>query len=406
MQKLLLFENMKFWRAKKTIVVLMVFVSALIGMVLYNTAQDEAYWDGQQRNVAVERTRIDLLIAQVESELESLEISAPEDIEAIAQLGYYLEFIHGQRRLNYQQKIHAQFHSDDKAARLELWIKRDQHLLSGLEEGYEFLGESPDPVQQRLSVNQFLAQENIEPLNSPYEMTATNFAFQLTEYPWLLIILVTIAVLNTDMFSSDFEGGAFKVLYTQPFGRSKVLTAKYLVRLTNSFIVVTGLAVIVFGVVAIRNGIGNMAYPVFYYGGSYQSLVTSSQSSAVAGETLTFLTWSAYILRTLPLYSLLCCFVISFIGTASLLLKNTANVFNALFGWLFLDFSTRTVFSHDSVFYFFWPFAASGLNTVLQGSYSMSALAYVIMLGLLSSVFLAGSLIFLNKQDLTGGNGI
>lgn len=398
MKTIISFEHIKIWRSKKVIAVLLLVVLGLVAMIVHNNKLDKGYWSQQEYDIGTERTRIDLLIKQAEAELSTARISAPDEVDEINQR---LEFIHSQRRLNYDQSVHARFYNDDKQRGLEIWIKRDRHLLAGLEQGYEFLDANLAEVRQRLMVNEYLFQENIEPLNSPYEMTATNFIHHLSDYPWILILLVAIGLINIDMFSGDIDGGAYKFLYSQPFKRSKILASKYLVYFLNSFVLVTLVVALVFGVVALKNGIGDFSYPSFYFTPSYSSMATAG--AADSPEALGFLPWSAYLLRQLPLYTLLCCFVIALIGTASFLLKSTANVLSTLICLLFIDYSIRNLFPMQSKLYMFWPLTASGLNSVLQGLYSLSSLAYVALLGTLAVILIGASLIVLNKWDLTGG---
>ena len=406
MKGLIIFEHLKSWRGKQVTAVLIAFLAALIGMVVFNMIQDQNYWSSKRQALVTERTRIQNGRTDAEAQLASARENTPEDTERIEELRSIAWYYQWQYLYNYQQQIAARDASrgqDDVWERLELWIERDQNLLAMLEAGIDFLDETPAVVKQRLAMNQYMIQEGIVPLNSPYQMTAINFVYQLTNYPWLFIILLAICLLTMNMFSGDIEGGAYKVLYSQPFGRSRIFAAKYLVHFTNSFLAVTGLVVVVFGIVALVNGLGNISYPTLFFGESYHSLTTVSTSDIAASDVFTFVPWLTYFFRTLPLYILLCSFVISLIGTASLMLNNTGNVLNAMFCILVLDFLSRGAFPNESVFHILWPFTAVNLNNVLQGNYSLSALGYLVLLGTCTAVMLTASLIVLKKRDLTGG---
>ena len=402
MREMIYFESVRFWGAKKTIVVFFVFLIALLSMGAYNMFQDNTFWRKQVAIIKSESTLISNEIKDLEAQLKSVRDRASDDTETIEALEKQLQFFRTQHLYNYEQGLMAKHYSKDNAtARLELWIQRDQHLLAGMDAGLSFLDQTEVEVRQRLSVNQYLVQENITPLNSPYEMTSTNFIYKLTDYPWMLIILFTLTILLIDMFSGDIEGGAYKILYSQPFTRSKIYFMKYLVHSANSVIVITGLIMIVFGIAAIFNGIGNINYPTFYFSGSYDGLVTATASESV----LATLPWSTYIIRLLPLYCLEVCFIITAIGTASLLLNNTANALSVIISLLFLDFGFRTLISGENILFSLWPLTASALNNVLQGSYYFSAAAYLVLLGSLTVLLLVTGLVILNKRNLTGGTG-
>ena len=405
MRGLFLFEYMKSWRGKKVTVVLIAFLVALVGMVLFNMVQDKTYWSNQRQSLGIELTRIQIERTDIEAQLSATRENMPEDTEAIDELSTIARYYQWQYLYNIQQQNAARDAIrglDNSRERLELWIVRDLHLLGMLEAGHDFLDETPALARQRLAANQYLLEENIEPLNSPYQMTAINFAYQLTNYPWILIILLAICLLTMGMFSGDIEGGAYKVLYSQPFSRGKIYAAKYLVNFFNSFVVVTGLVVVVFGIVALINGLGDANYPAMYFSESYQSLTTVS-TDVDSTDLFTFVPWTMYFVQILPMYFMLCWFVISLIGAASLLLNNTANVLSALFCMLVLDFLSRSVFTDDSVFLIIWPLTAANLNNLLHGLYTLSALGYLLLLGAFTALSLAVSLIVLIKRDMTGG---
>lgn len=397
------FENRKFWRSKKTIAVIPLVVIALLGMVQFNVRKDRSYWQ-ESGELSQEHTLVLSEYYKVKAELTAAELSAPEDTETLAKLKDHYEFFNTQHLFIYQQELIGRNYTQEKAEkRLELDIKRDQHLLAGLEEkGYAFLAETPAGVRQRLAVNQYLFQEKIVPLHSPYEMTAINFLYQLLSYPWILIVLIPLALLNIDMFSREIDGGAYKLLYSQPFQRHKIYWVKYIVHSLNSFFVITALILLVFALVALANGLGDPRYPILYYGQTFHGLGTVTPAEASV-NTFTFLPWSAYLLRALPLYILFVFLTITITGTASLLLNNTANVSSFAIVLLFLDIIFRALFAAQSKFYLFWPFTASDINSVLRGSYPLSAAAYLIEEGILTFILYFAGLAHLQKRDLSGG---
>lgn len=399
MKGLIYYEHTRFWRSGKNIVVLLAFVAVLLGLVVFNTILDKSYWSKQQELLYEELVLINNEISLVEKQIETAERTAPEDTEAMAEFEKQYDFYRSQYLLNYQQRTMARLYSPERALeRIELAIKRDQHMLKGLETGYDFLGQTQEQIKQRIAVNENIIQQNIPPLNSPHEMKATNFLYQLTDYPWILAVLIVLALLNIDIFSGDIEGGAYKHLYSQPIKRGRIFAVKYLVRFLYSFILVTGLTALVFGIVFLLNGLGSTNYPILFYGESYQSLGTVG--------TFTHLPWSEYMLKIIPLYCILCFFVMTLIGTASLLLQNTGNTLNASFCILVLDFLGRTLFPANSKFHMFWPLTAAGINRVLQGIYTFSASAYLILLSMVSILLFAAGQAVLNRQDLTGGIGL
>lgn len=406
MKNLLLFEHLKFWRSRKTLIVLLLLTAALGGMVWYNNSLDKAYWEDIKDTIRHEKTRAYSVQTEVEAEREAIRRNDPENSAAIAEITKKRDLIRTQYLFVVQEENIIRAYRDGTATPLDMVqvkVNADLHLMKIFEEGYTFLDETPIQVMQRLAVNQYLLEHGIDPLNSPYQMVGINFLSKLLEYPWILIVVLSLALLTLDMFSGEFEGGAYKVLYSQPFGRGRIHGLKFLVYFGNSFLMVTGLVLAAFILVSLANGLGDLSYPVNYFSASYQGLSTSVADQASA---LTFLPWLEFVGRALPLYLLLCCFTIALMGASSFFLTTTANVLNGLFCLLILDFVSRTLFSWESAFYTFWPFTVAGLNNVLEGLYHLSAAGYLLLLASLTVLLLGVSLFAIKRRQMTGGIGL
>ena len=145
-----------------------------------------------------------------------------QDQDAYDKLNDHYKFYRMHNLFIYRQQLMIKFYLKGEASaleRIELWLERDRHMLKKLQAGFTFLEENVDQVRQRLLVNEYMLAEGIEPLNSPHTMTAVNFLYQLMGYPWVLIPLIAMALLNIDIFSGEMEGGAYKILYAQPYSR-------------------------------------------------------------------------------------------------------------------------------------------------------------------------------------------
>ena len=62
MKNILLYENTRFWRSLKNIVVLLGYVGLLVGIIVYNTIQDNKYWRNQADFYRYERNAINNII--------------------------------------------------------------------------------------------------------------------------------------------------------------------------------------------------------------------------------------------------------------------------------------------------------------------------------------------------------
>lgn len=196
MKNLLTFEMKKFCSVKNAVVVLLA-LAALMAMVQYNGLRNKNYWGS-------ELSQEDVLVLneyyRLKTEYTAAQNSSPGEVEALRVLKEHQEFYYTQHLFIYQQQLMGKNYTPDRAQdKIELALERDRHLLWGLEEkGYAYLQETPVEVGQRLAANQCLLDQGIAPLTSPYEMTAVNFLYQLLTYPWVLILLITLALLNIE----------------------------------------------------------------------------------------------------------------------------------------------------------------------------------------------------------------
>lgn len=408
MKALFKFEGRVFCYTKKNLAVLLAFILALSFMVVYNIVRDNNYWSAMVKQLDHERALAASEERDVQDELENTREQKkinpqPYLDERIDFLKEKLSFIKEQRFFCLQQREIAKVYSKEKVwEMLELWIDRDIHLLSGLEQGLidaeSRVFQEPLVIQERLAVNQALLQGKVLPLNSPYEMKATNFLYSLISYPWCLIPVIVLALLSIDLFSGEFEGGAYKVLYSQAPRRSLIHSVKFAFRIGVSFFAVTGLIAAAFGLLSLLKGLGETSYPIFYANGSYTIWATKA-----AVSLRPIIAWQAFMARGAPLYLALSLFIPVLTGTLSLLLATGVNTLSAVISLFFLDYSFRLLFNGSDTFNRVWPLAAMYIKDVLQGYYAGTALNYVVLLSAFSLLLLLMGLAALAFQNLEGG---
>lgn len=408
MKALFRFESRVFCYTKKNLAVLLAFILALSFMVVYNNVRDRNYWPAMVKQLDHARALAASEEREVQDELKNTReenkiTPNPYLDERIEFLKEKLSFLSEQRFFCLQQREVAKVYSKEKAwEMLELWIERDIHLLSGLEQGLidanSRIFQEPLVIQERLAVNQALLHGQVFPLNSPYEMKATNFLYSLISYPWCLIPVIALALLSIDLFSGDFEGGAYKVLYSQAPRRSLIHGVKFVFRIGIGFFAVTGFITAVFGLLSLFKGLGKTSYPIFYANGSYTIWATKA-----AVSLRPIISWQAFIGRGVPLYLALSLFIPVLTGTLSLLLATGVNTLSAVISLFFLDYSFRLLFNGSDTFNRVWPLAAMYIKDVLQGYYAGTALNYTVLLGAFSVLLLLLGLTALALRNLEGG---
>ncbi len=102
---------------------------------------------------------------------------------------------------------------------------------------------------------------------SMYTITSSNMLSKLLSGYSLIALLILILLCNYGVFSSDFENGIFKQLYSSEINRTKVFTGKLLFSITST---VTLLFV--------GTGLGKLILTLFSKTGSFNELVIVNQN--------------------------------------------------------------------------------------------------------------------------------
>lgn len=395
------FERKKIWLTRKTLVVFCLLLLAFIVMVVINNNKDKNYWRGGG-DIGYEDMFAQSSYSRVKAEYLGTEQNTVAGIEARDELKKQFEFYRSQHLYIYQLSSIGKGTIERTAEEmLGLYIEKDRHLLWGIEEeGYDYLDQTPEAVRQRLAVCEYMLDNGIEPLHSPYEMNATNFLTQLFSYPWVLIFFAAIILINVDMFSKEIDGGAYKTVYAQPWERGKVFWAKHA---SHILITVSGLIaciLLAFLLITLWQGFGDPGYPQFYNSQSFRSPWSAGINVS------TFLPWLAYLPKVVLLFLAATTMSTIFIGTLSQFLRSTSNTLSFSLVLLFFTILFRTIFPITSSFFSFWPFTAFEANLVLTGTYNLSAVAYLVQLALLSILFFFLGQYALKKHNFHGSSEI
>lgn len=396
---LIRFEFKKIFLSKKTGIVFLLLLCALLAMVAINVRKDRTYWFGGG-DIGTEEMLVQNSYYLIKGEYSATGNTTEEDIEARERLEKHFKFYRAQYLYIYQLRLVGKKVIEAPPNEiLRLYIEKDRDLLAGIEDdGYDYFGQTPALVRQRLAANEYMWDNDIEPLNSPYEMKGMNFLSQLFNYPWFLLFFAAVALLNVDMFSKETDGGAFKILYSQPWGRRKVFWAKIISHFLVTMAITLASVLFVFLLVTFTNGFGASSYPMFYYSQSFRSLSPSliNESASI------FIPWLSYFPRGLLVFFTAVTTTTVLIGVFSSLLGNTSNALGFSFILLFFNVLFRTIFPTTSLFYSFWPFSALEVNQVLTGAYTLTAMGYLLQLFLLAIGFCMLGAHTLHKRNFHG----
>lgn len=170
-------------------------------------------------------------------------------------------------------------------------IKKDQNMLEGMQKG--LIGErstlsgditSIQEVDNRIRLNTYLQEQELEAEYAQRELHAHSFLFFLLEHIFPILVPLLVCVICSDSISGDVESGSAKNWLLLPIRKSRILWAKII---ANMVFVISGLGILVlliFAGVSLVNGTGsgNMPVPVIY---DEQHAVLPSLISEVTKDT-------------------------------------------------------------------------------------------------------------------------
>lgn len=375
MKSLLVFERKKFWR-KSTIFTMIFFAIILSLSVFLLQYQNLKSVQEYKKNLSMESFQIENKVKSLKIQIYMTEDAIKEEMANENADEEFLEQLNEQKEellktldiyeklLEYDKELQRNY---DKPERLSIDIKRIKFVLDNFElitKSSYVLDVSEKQLTQDLNRLKYLRDNNIVPLESPFEATGQNFLLLQTKYPFSLIWTILLILLFYDMYSLDFETGAYKSLYTKEYGRNKIFNSKCLFSILNALvisIILLGMSTIVATLV---NGLASTIYPVEY------------------GET-SMVPWSSAITQMTPAIILGIVFTISLTLLLSQIFKNGANIIIIMISLFIMDYSFREVFLEQSLFWKIWPFSFLNLKAVFSNKNVMHLGMILLLLNIL-----------------------
>lgn len=108
--------------------------------------------------------------------------------------------------------------------------------------------------------NYFLTHD-LKPYESPYEPNLMNFLLQIFQKDTMFLLMVVVSLLMIDQICHDYDCGTYKVIYSLPISRSKLVAGKII---SAMLVVLTAFlcALALFSIVPLAvYGVGSTIYP-------------------------------------------------------------------------------------------------------------------------------------------------
>lgn len=265
MKKIIKNEFQKFFKSRKNIIILILFLAYVFGINFYNLKQYNSYMKETAETYRSKYMQADGILSQNALRLEKDEDLTDEDKE---ELEKDIEFYNVERN---KLMLIAQTYKEDKENKYNYALiaenDRYKNIIRGIENGViekGFLEEKVldmEEIHKKMYINQYILDNDIQPILNPYTMTGANSLIMFLNGNNLLILIFFIALLSVDIYLSEVEEGSYKLAYSQPFERKEIFLGKVIVITIVSLAIIALGALLNFIIISTIYEIGDMNYP-------------------------------------------------------------------------------------------------------------------------------------------------
>lgn len=341
MSSLIGFEIKKFCNRRKNLWVLLIFIILSIVFITLNSKLEKDLKKSEITSVDLEMESIKNSLTHVESEIIRL-----PDNEKLKQMKTSSE-----EDLKLLKGMKIAYSSNDMSKYLEYKIQKDSKLVDDIESGFVIAELNTEEMKRNIEINTVLLNEGIDPIFTQVSMEGFNFLRLFINSPISIIIVILIIVLSADVVSSEYDSNTYKLLFTQPISKRKILLSKIISSLIMVGVIVFGIIAVVFCVLGIKNGFGSINYPTLFYDNGVIGIVPLGK----------FLGYG------LILFIILTTFICILAVTISSFCKSNSNSLSTsiIIAVALYMISSKGLFSALAHFN---PFAYFDISNVLQGS--------------------------------------
>lgn len=208
------------------------------------------------------------------------------------------------------------------------WKEKLQEQIDSTKNSMENASESDgskENIRKELIRYQYMLDHNIK-YSDDTKPSGINMLLNIIESLGPLFIVIIIAIMASDIVSSEYTPPTMKVLLTRPISRAKLLASKFLAAIIANVAVIIGIEILVTLIMGVIYGFGDLSSPIAV-GTKYKSVVldASSGSTMVAIYGSSYLISSGKFLLEVLLYQILfIAAVTSFFLLLSAVIKSSA----------------------------------------------------------------------------------
>lgn len=241
-------------------------------------------------------------------------------------------------------------------------------------------------LKNEIYTNNYLLENSIEPLLSPFYPSAFNLVYMFNTKEVMLILSILFVLYIVEIFSGEIESGAYKITYTAPYSRFKILNVKILVSCLSLSILFICIFILLFILSSIVYGAGNITYPIVI-----KTMDSFSITSIFSVNILGFL-----------YYWIISIFVIHIVSYIFLMFKDTSSIISVM-SCLFLIVYIFTFSISTNSMSIYMPLGAFDYLSVIKIIGSEQYMFFIILYIIYMIIIHFMNSFIIRKIDFNGG---
>lgn len=379
MNNLISFEIKKFFHRKKNLITLVLFAVLIIGFVSINRNLENSYKKSEIESIDYSISSLNKEIPETKNLLKEYPGNKNLEISLATQ----------EKEIKIYEREKEAYISKDFSEYLKCKIEIDKDTLDGIENNTIISpSDNPEELKNKIKINKLLLEKKINPIFTNVSMESFNFCRLFLNSPFLILIAIIIIIWCADVVSSEFDYNTYKLLFTQPVSKAKILISKLLAAIILSTIILLLLLAVLFVMLGVINGFGSGEYPIQFF----------------KDNVIQYINIGKFSILEMIMFIFIIIFIVSLSVGMSALFKNTSMsiAVSIIISVSLYMITTKGMLNSIAEIN---PFAFFDISSVLQGTaskmYSNNNVDFyhgILTLSVFSIIIIVSTIIYFNKQ--------
>ncbi|MDD6771247.1 MAG: ABC transporter permease subunit [Inconstantimicrobium porci] len=379
MNNLISFEIKKFFHRKKNLITLVLFAVLIIGFVSINRNLENSYKKSEIESIDYRISSLNKEIPETKNLLKEYPGNKNLEISLATQ----------EKEIKIYEREKEAYISKDFSEYLKCKIEIDKDTLDGIENNTIISpSDNPEELKNKIKINKLLLEKKINPIFTNVSMESFNFCRLFLNSPFSILIAIIIIIWCADVVSSEFDYNTYKLLFTQPVSKAKILISKLLAAIILSTIILLLLLAVLFVMLGVINGFGSGEYPIQFF----------------KDNVIQYINIGKFSILEMIMFIFIIIFIVSLSVGMSALFKNTSMsiAVSIIISVSLYMITTKGMLNSIAEIN---PFAFFDISSVLQGTaskmYSNNNVDFyhgILTLSVFSIIIIVSTIIYFNKQ--------